>query len=367
MTRVAIVGVGGIAQAHAASYRSLGGRAELVAAADVDADRLASFGDTWSVPALYPDLDSLLAAADVDLVSVCTPPGLHHELALTCLKREVTVLCEKPPTLSLAELDEIIAAEAESGGHFATVFQNRFCAAPRALQRLITDSDAPLGQPMNAVCHTLWYRPDAYFDVPWRGRWDLEGGGPTIGHGIHQLDLLLMMLGEWRDVVGVAARVARPIDTEDWSAAIIRFASGAMATVVNSLLSPRETTYLRFDFEDATIELAPAKAYGRWELTVTGPAGQELPAGLAADFPTVEHEGHPAQIAAVLKALDAGSPPPVTSTQARSTMELIAAIYASAFTGRRVERGELGPDSPHYHRMCGSDSPFPQMREVSQA
>ena len=68
--------------------------------------------------------------------------------------------------------------------------------------------------------------------------------------------------------------------------------------------------------------------------------------------------GHDAQFAAVLDALDAGTPPPVTLPDTRRTVELIAAIYASAFTGRPVARGEIGPDSPFYHRMDGTGAPW---------
>src|SRR6201999_1263014 len=110
-----------------------------------------------------------------------------------------------------------------------------------------------LGRPLVAVCTTTWYRDQAYFDVPWRGRWDTEGGGPTMGHGIHQMDLLLAVLGEWTDVTATARRQAREIDTEDLSLAHVGFANGAVASVVNSVLSPREQSYLRFDFELATV------------------------------------------------------------------------------------------------------------------
>ncbi|MGO7984043.1 Gfo/Idh/MocA family oxidoreductase, partial [Rhizobium johnstonii] len=83
-----------------------------------------------------------------------------------------------------------------------------------------------------ATCETLWYRDNDYFAVPWRGRWEVEGGGPTMGHGIHQFDLMLSILGPWAEVSAMAARQSRPTDTEDVSIAIARFDNGALATVV---------------------------------------------------------------------------------------------------------------------------------------
>lgn len=236
--RVALVGAGNIATVHAQNLAGLADRVELVAAADIDQDRLDTFCDRWNVPGRFPDLETLLAAARPDLVHLCTPPGLHKQQALVCLDAGVDVLCEKPPTLSLAELDEIARAQTAHGASFATVFQHRFGSGAARLRAVL--ASGALGRPLVAVCHTLWYRPDDYFAVPWRGKWEIEGGGPTMGHGIHQFDLLLSVLGDWQEITAVAARLARPTATEDLSCALATFADGTVATVVNSLLSPRK-------------------------------------------------------------------------------------------------------------------------------
>ncbi|NUT32479.1 MAG: Gfo/Idh/MocA family oxidoreductase [Hamadaea sp.] len=343
---VAIVGTGGIAAVHAQDLAALGDRARIVAAVDPDADRLAGFAAQWQVPGAYADLDAMLDAVKPGLVHLCTPPGLHAAQAIACLDRGVAVLCEKPPACSLAEFDAIAAAARRGGTHFAVVSQHRFGGGAIQLRKLI--ADGALGRPMTAVCHTLWYRPDAYFAVPWRGTWASEGGGPTMGHGIHQIDLLLSILGDWSEVVAVAARRARHTQTEDLSAALVTFADGTVATVVNSLLSPRETSYLRFDFEHATVELEHLYGYDSSNWRFTGPP-DTWPAGGDAS-------GHRAQFAAVFDALDAGLAPPVSD--ARRTLDLIASIYASAFTGRPVRSGEIGPTSPFYATMEGTGAPW---------
>jgi predicted dehydrogenase len=354
---LAVIGTGGIARLHAEAVAGLGGRARLVAAADIDAGRLAEFTRTWSVPRSYPDPTALLAEEEPDLVILCTPPGLHRDQAVACLTRGVHVLCEKPPALSLAELDEIAAAEAAGGAYFATVFQHRFGSAAARLRRLV--GDPRLGAPLTAVCNTLWFRPDGYFAVPWRGRWEVEGGGPTMGHGIHQMDLLLSVLGDWREVVAVAARQARPTSTEDLSCAIVTFDNGAVATVVNSLLSPRETSYLRFDFAHATVEVEHLYGYQDRDWRVTPAPGHAEPVDAAwAEGPVGRGSGHAAQLTAVLDALEAGQPPPVTRADARATLELVAAIYASSFTGERIARGQLTPDSAFHHAMAGTGAPW---------
>lgn len=357
--RAAIVGTGAIATAHAEALRKHADRIELVAVADVVPSRAEAFAETWGIAATYPDLSALLAAEAsgagvldgagrvLDLVHLCTPPSTHAPMAKECLRAGANVLMEKPPTLSLGELDAI----SEISDKVATVFQHRFGTGAVRLRKLMATGE--LGRPLLATCHTLWFRDDAYYQVPWRGKWETEGGGPTMGHGIHQFDLLLSILGPWERVTAIAARRSRPVETEDVSMALVEFADGAVASVVNSVVSPRQTSTLRFDFEHATVELEHLYGYTDADWTITpAPTYDDL----ARSFPreTTEKSGHADQLAAILDALDAGEPLPVTLPETRLTMEFIAALYASAATGKPVCRGEIGPDHPFAARMNGT-------------
>lgn len=348
--RTAIVGTGAIADAHARAVHAVPERARVVAAVDVDVPRAKEFARTWDVPAMYGSVAELLVDGDVDLVHVCTPPRSHLPIALECLAAGVTVLVEKPPVVSLSEMDILLAAERRSAGRVAAVFQHRFGSAAVRLRRLATDD--VLGRPLVATCHTLWYRDDEYFAAPWRGSWAHEGGGPTMGHGIHQLDLLLSVLGRWEQVTALAVRQSRPTETEDVSMAMVTFANGAVASVVNSLVSPRETSTLRFDYEHATVEVEHLYGYRDTDWTVTPAPGQPDFWLSGVDTPS----GHEAQLVAVLDALDRGEPPPVTLADTRDTMEFIAALYESAFTGRPVRRGEVS--AAFAERMDGTGAPW---------
>ena len=271
--RVGIVGTGGIAHAHAEAIAELGDRVELVAVADIDAERASDFASRFGVATTYRDAGELLDAEHLDLVHICTPPQTHVPLAILAMRAGVPPLVEKPPALSLREMDELAAVQAETGVPVLTVFQHRYGGAAVRLRELF--GSGVLGRPLVATCETLWFRPDEYFDVPWRGRWDVEGGGPTMGHGIHQFDLLLSILGPWSTVSAFAARQARPTDTEDVSVALARFENGALATIVNSVVSPRETSRLRFDFEYASVELEHLYGYTDADWRFTPAPGQE--------------------------------------------------------------------------------------------
>jgi predicted dehydrogenase len=358
--KVAITGTGSIARAHVAALRTLRDEATVVAVTDIDSARSRAFAGEYGIAASYDTLAELLAVARPGLVHVCTPPGSHAELALSCLQAGSSVLVEKPPALSLAELATVTQAQGKDGPWLGTVFQHRFGSGARRLRKLI--SAGALGRPLLAVCHTTWFRGQDYFDVPWRGRWDTEGGGPTMGHGIHQMDLLTYLLGEWTEVSAVVRRQARRMETEDLSLAHVTFASGAVASVVNSVLSPREESYLRLDFEKVTVELTHLYGYSDENWTITPAPGMEAEVRQA--WSAGEHgmaSGHTAQLAAVLAALREQSAPPVTAAEALTTMRLVAGIYASAFLGRPVAPGDLGPESPFYHRMNGTGVPLGQL------
>jgi predicted dehydrogenase len=354
MTRpsVAIIGTGAIARVHAEALLSLGDQARLVAAADTDAGTLREFCSRYGIPRCHGSVAELLEAGPPDLLHVCTPPGGHATQTLSGLRAGSSVLVEKPPALSLADLQQMAEAERPGGPWLATVFQHRFGSGARRLRAMI--DDGVLGRPLLAICHTTWFRDQAYFDVDWRGRWDTEGGGPTMGHGIHQMDLLSYLLGDWAEVSALARRQARQMETEDLSLAHVTFASGAVASVVNSVLSPREETYLRFDFERATVELNHLYGYGDDDWQITPAPGHEAVVTSAwAEGERGVPSGHRAQFAAVLRSLRNRTAPPVTSADALRTMRLLAGIYASAFLRRPVSPADLGPGMPFYRRMNG--------------
>ncbi|GAA4487625.1 Gfo/Idh/MocA family oxidoreductase [Microbacterium panaciterrae] len=360
--RAAIIGTGGIARAHADAVKALEPRIELVAVADVDLDRARAFGHEHGVPAAYADAVELFATEELDLVHICTPPGSHTSLALLAQRAGVPALVEKPTALSLREIDQLLHAEQETGVPVLTVFQHRFGPAARHLAALV--DRGVLGRPLVATCETLWYRDDEYFAVPWRGRWDVEGGGPTMGHGIHQFDLLLAILGPWAVVSAFAGRQSRPTDTEDVSIALARFENGALATVVNSVVSPRETSRLRFDFEYATVEVEHLYGYTSADWTFTpAPGHQELAAQWRPQA-SQERSGHRDQLAAILDAFDGGTAPEVSLADARRTMEFAAATYASAFGGAPIRAGEIAGTDPFLQSMDGGMVPWPSLKEA---
>ena len=377
MLRVAIVGCGGIAHQHAQAYAG-SGRTELVGLVDIVPERAEAYADAYG-GRTYPDVTSLMSEARPDLVSNVTPPGAHAEVTAELLRAGATVLIEKPPCPTLAEFDVIAEAERAGAGAAYVVFQHRHGSGARRAAELL--GSGALGRPMVAVCETLWFRPDSYFDPDWRGTWSGEGGGPTLGHGIHQIDLLLHLLGPWHHLTATAVRQARPVEFEDVSLAMVGFENGAVASVVNSLLSPRELSRVRIDTTAGTLEVNHVYGYGDsdWSFVPvprasaaarfgkdpgirdrTGALRDSMPeasdaandvwaASAGIDIPS----NHAAQITRLVDDLLAGRTHQTTLASTRSTIEFVTGVYASALLGRAILRAELVPGHPFYANLTG--------------
>lgn len=352
MTRIAVVGTGGIANSHARAIAAHGERAELVAAVEVDRDRLDAFCDRYDVLGRYTDLAPMLERERPDLVSLCTPPFLHLGQAVAAMDAGASVWSEKPLCAGLADLDRIEEAERRTGRSTSSVVQWRFGSAGRHLKGLI--DDGAMGKLLVGVCQTTWFRDAAYYAVPWRGRWETELGGTTMGHGIHAMDLFLWLFGEWDEIAAMTGTLDRDMDVEDTSMATVRFARGAMGSIVNCTLCPRQESYIRFDFQRATVELRTLYGYANdnWSYTAgAGVDGADLArwADLGPDVPA----SHEAQLGALLDSMAAGAPPPAGIPEIRPTFELMSALYKSGATGRAVRRGEIVPGDRYYDHVAG--------------
>lgn len=332
--RVAIVGAGTAARAHVEALRALDDPVEIVAGVDNDAGHAAAFCAEHAIPYAATDLTKALTDTGPALVHVCAGPRLGPVSA--AITGGVHAVVEQPPALSLRGLDDLDAVQAPGGPYVATVFPHRFGGGARRLRELA--AGGVLGRPLLALSHTTWLRAD---------------GGLLMGPGMHQIDLMVSVLGEWAEVSASAHRLARPGRSEDVALAHVTFAGGAVASIVTSVLSPREESRLRFDFERATVDLTdgdwritPAPGHERSVLAAWNAVGEQ-PAG-----------GYGAQFAEVLSSLRAGTPPPVSPAAARGTMRLVAGIYAAAFSSRPVVPSDLDPGSAFYERMDGFGPPW---------
>lgn len=349
-TSVAIIGTGGIAGAHVAAWDAAGDRVRRVAAVDIDAGRATTFAATHGIPRSYTSATEMLERERPDLVHICTPPALHFPLIIEALEAGASVLCEKPLCASLRQLDEIVATEARTGRACVSIVQWRFGSAAKRVREMIASGQ--LGRHTVTLCATTWYRDAEYYAVPWRGTWESELGGVSMGHAIHLIDLMLSLSDDWVEVTGIAETLDRDIEVEDVALGMVRFADGSLGSVVSSVLSPRQETRLRMDFQRATVEVTGLYGYGNadWTLTALEGHGDAL-AGWPPETDTPS--SHAAQLSDILDALESGHPAPASAADIRPTLEFLTALYKSARTGQPVARGSIVAGDVFYEHVSG--------------
>jgi predicted dehydrogenase len=345
---VAVVGCG-VGRNHIAQgYRKYPDKFRLEALCDVDEARLAAIGDEFSIPRRTRSFDEVLRMDDVDIVDICTPARLHFGQILAALSAGKEVVCEKPLVSSLAEIDRVIAAEKAAPGRVMPIFQYRFGNGVQKAKRIIDLGVA--GKPYLATVETAWKRTAKYYETPWRGRRETEGGGVLLMHAIHAHDLMTWLMGPVANVFGHTATRVNPIEVEDCAVASLVMRSGALVSLAATLGSQREISRLRLCFEHLTFESTHAPyspGDDPWEIIPASPEAELRIAEALADYRPVpsRYEG---QFSAYHAALTTGGPLPVTLADACASLELATALYHSAATGTAVSL-PITADHPRYN------------------
>ncbi len=342
--RIAIVGLG-IGRLHVIACAELRHRYRVVAVCDVDGERSREVAGWLRDVRALTDLDDVLAADDVDVVDLCTPPAQHREQVERCLRAGKDVICEKPLVGSVREVDELAELEVETGRSVMPILQYRF---GRGIQKVRALVDAGLtGRPYVANIDVAWRRGEDYYAAPWRGRWETELGGTLLSHAVHALDMALFVLGP---PVGVWARTAtlvNDVEVEDCAVVTLRFADGSLATLSATVGSVAEISRHRFTFEHLTAE-SGTEPYTNgsepWEITVADDEHRAAVAELVAGR-TEDPEDYVGQLDRYATARAEGGALPVTLADARTALEVVTAMYVSAREDREVHL-PLAADDP---------------------
>lgn len=193
MLRVMIIGCGGIAPAHIKAYLEAAPDVIITCLVNRGIERAQSLIKEYNLSQAVALTDYREGFALADVVSICTPPQTHREIAVDALEHGCHVLLEKPMAPSLLECDQIIDAAQRNHRVLSVVGQSRFISGIRNVIELVKSGE--YGKNRYTRIHSVWYRGESYYDLAWRGRWLEEGGGCTLNHSIHHIDLLLWTKG----------------------------------------------------------------------------------------------------------------------------------------------------------------------------
>jgi len=334
--RIAIAGVG-VGRQHLEAFRKLPEQFDVVALCDPNVERRDAVASEFGIARTTTTFDDLLVQDDVDVVDICTPQSLHYLQVKAALAARKHVICEKPVVGSLADCDALIDAERASGARAMPVYQYRFGVGLQKLLHLI--DRGVTGRHYLSTAETTWRRGPAYFETAWRGNLSQAMGGCLLTQAIHAHDALTLTLGGVRKVYATIATRVNPVETEDCAAAALTLVDGSLASLAVTLGSADDTSRLRFHFENLTAQssLAPYTMTAEpWTFIPSGDTSARRIAEALADFKSAP-EGFVGQFQRFHDALMHGAEIPVTLADARTSLELLTALYHSAATGTEVE------------------------------
>lgn len=328
--RVGLVGCGRISVIYEKALAGLKDMAELICVMDILPDRsqeLAARTGAKQVLTYEEVLDEHL-----DVIHLATPHHVHAKQAIDALNAGINVLTEKPMAISLADADQMIETAAQTGMKLGVIFQNRYGDTAQKMKQMIEKGE--LGQVVGARSFLTWIRPESYYQCPWKGKWDTEGGGVLIDQAIHSLDLVQWLVGS--DVEWIHGhcdrRVRTTIEVEDIAEAVIRFKNGCMYSLYacNYYVS-NEPIEIQIYGENGKLTL-------RGNTLVIELKGQEqvvIASSAVKDHPGQDYWGnnHRRQIQDFYRSVLEDKPVYIDGSEGRKALAMVLGVYASSRKG----------------------------------
>ncbi|NPV90662.1 MAG: Gfo/Idh/MocA family oxidoreductase [Firmicutes bacterium] len=333
----AIIGCGRIAPRHAEAI-TRNEKANLVAVCDIIEERAQEFVSRYGASRYYTDYRQLLERPDIDVVDVCTPSGLHAQMGIDAARARKHVVMEKPMAMSLEDADTLIRSGKENGVLLTVCHQNRFNPAVQKLRQAL--EEGRFGKLTHGSAVIRWFRPQDYYEqAKWRGTWAMDGGC-LMNQSIHNIDLLLWMMGPVESIFGYTARQLRNIEAEDVGVAVLKFRSGALGVIESSVtVYPRNLEETLNIFGEKGTVVLGGEAVNRIEEWRFADRPDETAQSLAQqnqEVPTIYGFGHDTLIEDFIQSIRNKKRPYIDGEEGRRALEAILAIYSSTKNNRQV-------------------------------
>ena len=234
MLKIGLIGCGRISKNHFEAIASQSD-AKCIYCCDIIEDRAREAAEKYNIPDWTVNYQEMLSSPDIDLISICTPSGLHPEHGIQAAKAGKHVLTEKPMACRLSEADELIKTCEKGEVKLFVMLQNRLNPAIQLLRKSF--EEGRFGKVYMINSNVFWTRPQEYYDMaPWRGTWKLDGGA-FMNQASHYVDMVQWFGGSIEEVKSITATLARNIEAEDTGSAIIKFKNGAIGNINVTMLT----------------------------------------------------------------------------------------------------------------------------------
>ncbi len=333
--RLAVIGAGLGSAPHFLSLEDLASVAQVDWVYGRSAERLAAVRMPVGAQSTTR-LEDILEDPSVKAVLVLTPPNTHLDIVQRAARAGKHVLVEKPLEIDFRRARALVEVCSHFGVTLAVVLQHRLRESSVGLKSLLEAGE--LGALVSASASVRWWRSQDYYDEPGRGTLARDGGGVLITQAIHTLDLLLDFTGMPERLTALASTSpAHRMECEDTAAALLHYASGAMATLqATTAAYPgfAERIELNGTLGTATLEAGQLQVALNNGKTIT--IGARQPGGGGADPMAFDHAAHRAVLKDFIHAVQHGTTPAVTGQSALGVQMVIEAIMASSSSGTSV-------------------------------
>jgi len=336
MKNIALIGCGRISGKHLESISQLKNDLKLVAVCDIVKECAKNAGEKYGVDR-YTDYQKMLERGDIDVVSICTPSGLHPEHGIAAAKRGIHVVAEKPMAITLEGADQLIRTCDQAKVQLFVVKQNRLNTTMQLLKRAVDKNR--FGKIYVIQSNVFWQRPQSYYDMTkWRGTWEFDGGS-FMNQASHYVDAIQWLIGPVESVIAETATLARHIETEDTGSAILKFRNGVIGTInVTMLTYPKNFEgSITILGEKGTVKIGGVAVnhIDKWEFEEYDDDDRLIEESNY-NPPNIYGLGHLPYYQNVIAALKGETEADTDGRSGRKSLELIIAIYKSAQTGKKV-------------------------------
>lgn len=334
--RVGLVGCGRISRSHFDVFQKLVDDYELISICDNDPSALLK-AEKETGARSYPSIEEMLDKEKLDLVSLCTPSGLHAPQGTVVAQHGIHVLLEKPMATNISDANVLIKACHDHQVNCFVVKQNRLNPTIKLLQKAIENKR--FGRIYFAEVNVFWTRPQSYYDAAsWRGTWTMDGGA-YLNQASHYVDLLQWLVGEPESVCAITATMERKIEAEDTGAAIVKFRNGAIGSInVTVLTYPKNLEgSITIIGEKGTVKIGgiAVNEIKHWEFDSYDDDDKKVETA-SYKLESVYGYGHLGFYKNVADTLLRNSTPLTTGEEGRKSLELIEALYISSKEKRFV-------------------------------
>ena len=329
--KFAIIGCGRIAQRHAEHIHS---KAVLSAVCDIVPEKSAVLAEKFKANAYSSVEEMLQSGTAIDIVSICSPNGLHAEHSIKALNAGKHVICEKPMALTTDDCGRMIQAAEKHNKRLFAIKQNRYNPPVAAVKQLI-DEDR-LGKIYSVQLNCFWNRNEDYYKNSWKGTKDLDGG-TLYTQFSHFIDLLYWMIGDVKEVHAIMDNFHHRgiIEFEDTGVVTLRFVNGAIGTInytVNSYQKNMEGSLTVFG-EKGTVKIGGQYLNELEYQQIEGYKIENLPEGNKPNnYGTYvgSMSNHNLVYDNVIEVLENGGSITTSAFEGLKTVEIIQKIYAAA-------------------------------------